>query len=397
MKLSVATSDDRAAPARKPTQRTYDSTAVNEANGIGKNQSASKQNKGKNPLPIRFNRRGRDKDPDCFGVDDPKQVDESLKKCDNVHAAETKEDNADEEKNESNSEDEQEDVDDTEDEDSDDDEQKDGEDDEDIEGQDDGSIDLDYEELVELDDLEENGFNWNGLVNNQESSTTNREWNYVEPNHVPKEREIDFVDAERRCIFLGIEATEEEKERQLAILQHHRRQYKNIGRLFVEKYFIEVCNQLKITYGPSQLKITEWDHVVQAFLDATTKEKMKKFAILFYVSFDFIPSYKQDMTQAILRKMGLKVVKKTKSERGMNCFHGLSSLCIKLIRDSLNEMGDKNHGLYTTKVRPHYILRKNQNLGRVTSRKPKTFYGWMIAGKHVSMMSIKCPNILLMI
>lgn len=253
---------------------------------------------------------------------------------------------------------------------------------------DDDSVDIDFKGEVEIPDLDDNGYHWEGLVRPNALSRYKTEdkdkWCLVEPNHIPKEREIDISDAKRRCVFLGIEPTTENLNTQLDDLNTHRRLYKKVGKCFCQQYFVDVGNMLGIKYGVNQQPLSEWDHVVQAFTEADSRAKMKKFAILLYVSFEFIPNYKKQMTDAIMRHCGLKVQKKGKKDRGLNCFHHLSSLCINILRNSLNEMGQKGHGYYTTKVQPKKLKRKDDHLTNDTVRKKRWFYGWMVLGKPVS-------------
>jgi hypothetical protein len=162
----------------------------------------------------------------------------------------------------------------------------------------------------------------------------------------------------------------------------HMHQFKQTCNNFLVRFFITISKHLNI-YWDRTRRCEEWSHITNAFAQCTSVSDVEKFLLLMYISFDFIDNCRDKIAAAVLRQLGMRVLKDEVVQRKkINCFQKIVTKCINEKRKSLNRMGIKTCGWSLTSTRPGYLLDSDE-INENEYRKPQHIYGWMIMGQRV--------------
>lgn len=264
-----------------------------------------------------------------------------------------------------------------------------------VDQEDDDAVAYEYDDddgrLIDIPFLSNYPFEFDQFVNSQGLSygeVDREKWINVTETHVPKDSSIGIEHADARCKFLGIESNEDNIKEQRKELKMHRNIFKKAVHDFLERYFLLLSKHLGILFYDKNKPIENWSHITAAYCQVKSREEAEKFLVLLYLSFDFIENYREKLTKAALRQIGIRVVKPpalakanpNKPRKKINVFESIATVIINLYRKSLNRYGPKTCGWTLTSVRPGYVFNEhNEN----EYREDKTIYQWMINGKQV--------------
>ena len=249
--------------------------------------------------------------------------------------------------------------------------------------------------LIELPFLQTYPFEFDTFVNSDglthhESDRT--KWITVTDCHLPSGKSMDDVYPQARCKFLGIEETAENIAEQRRQLKLHDTKYKSVCKDFIDRFFVMLCPHLQIVYDGTRV-VENFSHIIASYCQCQTRNDVMKFVVLLYLSFDFVERYREKLTNAVLRQIGLRVVKsgidynkKKQPRKRINCFESITSVLINERRKSINRIGPNTCGWTITNIRPGYVLNR---LNETRYRIEKHFYEWMINGERVSSYYIK--------
>lgn len=245
----------------------------------------------------------------------------------------------------------------------------------------------DVGKLVDIPFLDNYPFEFDQFVNDEGLTYSERDrekWITVTEKHIPSGTKLSKEYAVARCEFLGIATSSENVAEQLRHLNLHKDKYYSVCKNFLECYFVTLANELSITYdGGKSIEI--WSHITNAFCQCKSREETEKFLVLLYISFDFIDRYKEKLTNAVLRQIGLRVVKNKNTKKKITVFESITTVILNGFRKSLNRNGPSTCGWTLTNIRPGYVLNEAEEKDY---REPKKIYNWMINGKKVSISLI---------
>jgi hypothetical protein len=212
-------------------------------------------------------------------------------------------------------------------------------------------------------------------------------WILVTDQHVPTQTSITDAYGVARCQFLKQEPTPENVSYQIKELTWHKKRYLKVCRQFMERFLVTLSPELDITYDGNK-KVENWSHILTAFCQVKSRKEVEKFVVLMYISFDFINSYRAKICNAVLRQIGIRIIKKSTSNRDkskdrkrISCFESMTPTCLNGYRKSLSRMGVDTCGWSITNIRPGYVFNEENEY---EYRDRKKIYHWMINGKQVS-------------
>ena len=251
------------------------------------------------------------------------------------------------------------------------------------------SYDDDLGELISLPWLENYPFHFDQYVNDiglTYNDEDRERWQIVSDRHLPVGKALTDDYAHSRCQFLNIETTAENVAIQMKEIKNHKTQFDSVCKNFLENFFVNCAIHLDITYDGGKT-VENWSHILTSFCQCICRADVEKFVILMYLSFDFIKGYRENLTKAVLRQMGLRLYPRNNSNRSkakerkrISCFESIASVILNGYCRSLNRMGPRSCGWTITNVRPDYVLdqaKENEY------RDEKVLYKWMINGVQV--------------
>jgi len=157
---------------------------------------------------------------------------------------------------------------------------------------------------------------------------------------------------------------------------------KSINQVFFN-YWTELSSHCGVFYGKSY-KCKNYDDLKQAIREIKSKDDVKSFVVLFYISFDFIPNWREAVGEAVLKQHGLQidVDHEIGGGRKKKTFIAkMASQQITNMRKNLCKLGQETSGFSFTNSRwGDHIKEGKENDFRL----PKYFYPWMALGKLVS-------------
>ena len=215
-------------------------------------------------------------------------------------------------------------------------------------------------------------------------------WILVTEHHVPHSSSITEEYGEAHCKILKQEVTKETVSNHMKDLVWHKKRFMKVCRQFLERFFVNLAPELNIKYDGVR-QVENWSHILTAFCQVRNREEVEKFLVLMYISFDYIKGYREKLCNAVLRQIGLRIVKSsvsnrdkgTKERKRISTFESMTSICINGFRKSISRMGADTCGWSMTNVRPGYVF-NDENEYEFRDR--KKVYEWMVNGKQVSIL-----------
>lgn len=171
----------------------------------------------------------------------------------------------------------------------------------------------------------------------------------------------------------------------------HKQNLSKTADCWIKWYYADVANSLKWKYE-GRYAVTSFKHIQEVMKESRCLDDMNKFVGLLYLSFDYIPNWKEDLAEALLVHHSLAMdytfkkqesmdpsQKKRDSKRareGKNCIVRLITYCVDNIRKLLNQLGRTQTGFHTTSRRPSNFAKHPKDH---TAKLPFWIYNWMRA------------------
>jgi hypothetical protein len=241
--------------------------------------------------------------------------------------------------------------------------------------------------VVDIPFLSEYPFEFDQFVNEgalSYSANDRTRWITVTPTHLPVESKVNDAHVIARVKFVGGNINDDLAKRQAKeLLDNHLHHFKKLCNEFLIRYFVILTKHLSIFYDGDK-KCENWSHIVASFCQCQNREDVEKFLVLLYISFDFVENSRDQLAAAVLRQIGLRVVKTDvkHNRKKINCFQRIASRVLSELRKSLNRMGPKTCGWTITNIRPGFVL-DLEEIDESGYRMHKHIYPWMINGEKV--------------
>jgi len=199
-----------------------------------------------------------------------------------------------------------------------------------------------------------------------------------------------------RCRFLGWQTTEANHKTAKDELEIHIHVLKDTLRETFQRFWVDISEHCGIRYDGNKI-CRNYDQFLTSVRQMATEDDVKKLITCVYLSFDFLPNYRKDITNIVMRKHRLKLVDwdppidkapsspSGKSRRVKDCFEKLTTQVLTNQRKNLQNQASKTCGFSFTVQRPGDILNKDNEKN---FRKKKTFYRWMVLGEKVKFIII---------
>jgi hypothetical protein len=157
---------------------------------------------------------------------------------------------------------------------------------------------------------------------------------------------------------------------------------KSINQVYFD-YWTELSAHCGVFYGKS-FKCKNYSDIKQAIREIRNKDEVKSFVVLFYISFDFIPNWRELVGEAVLKQHGLQIDRGTDRvvRKKKTFIERMSSQQINNMQKNLCKLGQGTSGFSFTNMRwgDHIKAGKDKEF-----RLPKHFYPWRALGKLVSL------------
>jgi hypothetical protein len=210
----------------------------------------------------------------------------------------------------------------------------------------------------------------------------------ISVDHLPTKRPIDESDVRARMTFKKLEKTEENQQRTWDELVGHLHSLKMTIKHVLKEYFVDVAKQMGIKYGKYNSTIGDWQSMQDAIRHVDTYSKAQQMLVVFFLSFDLIPNYRELIANTVLNFCNMEMVpEKIQHNHDGAKTRAKKYFIVKLVTAILNEQrknvngcSQQSCGYWYTITRPEEEINSNATNYRIRGR----IYDWMVGGTFVS-------------
>jgi len=149
-------------------------------------------------------------------------------------------------------------------------------------------------------------------------------------------------------------------------------------------YWTELSSHCGVFHGIKNFKCKNYNDVKQAIREVKSWDEVQKFAILFYVSFDFIPNWREGVAEAVLQKLGFQINDKGMKDGDRKKKTFIVKMCSQQLtnmRKNASSLGRNTSGFSFTTQRWGKHIKEGKEKDY---REYQHFYPWMSLGTYVS-------------
>lgn len=244
-----------------------------------------------------------------------------------------------------------------------------------------------------------NGYDWSAFYPTHDKECSNDISSgviLISKYHYNVKKGLCDADLIRRCDYLGWARTRDNYDKCYREITSHIYLFKEQIKNLIQAYFIDLAIKLNFQIQ-NRYAISNFDDFLSAVRQISNYSDARKVLMIIYLSFDFLPGYRDDLGDAILTHLNFRMLDAIDSENDENedteseSSVAKHSFMYKLVSKIINEQRKiiNNHSINSCGLQYTITRTKRQKEeAKGKSRELKTFYPWMINGVLVSIFKL---------